>query len=196
VRTDRDVLRLRAPARKLQTAGSPARIGFYFGGRDWSVGARAEIIDFIPLSKPPLVAVASEMAELYASGYSLKQIASKLNKAKTTVKSTLESHGVVMRPASGSKKYYRLGQNERRSAHPPFGFVVLRNKFVPHPTEIEILREINQLMKSGRGPRQIANRLNELKLPTRSKRAWAHSVVTGILKRLKANQYPYNEVKL
>lgn len=166
------------------------------GGRDWSADAQAEIIDFIPLSKPPLVASAPEMASLYASGYSLDQIAKKLNKAKSTVKSTLEGWGVVLRPATGSKKYHRLGQNERRSARPPFGFVVLRNRFVPHPTEIEIVHEINQLMKRGRGPRQIADRLNELGLPTRSKRPWAHSVVTGILNRLKTNQYPYNEVKL
>jgi len=136
------------------------------------------------------------MAVLYASGHSLEQIAKELGKAKSTVKSTLEAHGVVLRPATGSKKYRSLGQNERRLARPPFGFVVLRNKFIPHPCEIEVLREINRLVKRGRGPRQIANRLNELGLPTRSKRPWAHSVVTGILTRLKANQYPYNEVTL
>lgn len=167
-----------------------------FGGRDWSTDAHAEIIDFIALSKPPLMASAPAMATLYASGYSLEQIAGKLNKAKSTVKSTLENHGVVLRPATGSKKYHDLGQNVRRSSHPPFGFVLLRGQFLPHPNEIEVVGEIHRLMKRGRGPRQIADRLNELGLSSRSKKPWAHSVVTGILKRLRANQYPYNEVKL
>lgn len=166
------------------------------GGRDWSADARPEVVDFIPLSKPPLVASLPEMASLYASGYSLEQIAKKLNKAKSTVKGTLQAHGVVLRPAHGSHEHRQLGQNERRSAQPPFGFVLLRNAFVPHPNEIEVVREIKKLAKSGRGPRQIADRLNELDLPTRSKRPWAHSVVTGILNRIKSNQYPYNGVML
>ena len=166
------------------------------GGRDWSADAHAEIIDFIPLSKPPLVASAPEMVTLYASGHSLERIAKKLGKAKSAVKSTLENHGIVLRPATGSKKYYRLRQNERRSSNPPFGFVLVQNRFVPHPGEIEVVREIHRLMKCGRGPRQIADRLNELGFATRRRKLWAHSVVTGILKRLKANQYPYNEVTL
>lgn len=136
------------------------------------------------------------MAHLYGLGYSLAKIAKKLNKAKSTVKRTLEIHGVALRPATGSYEQRKLGQNERRSAHPPFGFVLLRNTFVPHPNELEVLREIRKLMNQGLGPRQIANELNKLKLQTRKKKPWAHSVVTGILKRLKANQYPYNEVKL
>lgn len=166
------------------------------GGPDWSVGAQTEIIDFIPLSKPPVITVAPEMARLYGFGYSLAEIAKKLNKAKSTVKRTLEIHGVVLRPATGSHEHRKLGQSERKSAHPPFGFVLLRNKFVPHPNELEVLREIHRLMRRGLGPRQIANELNKLKLQTRKKKPWAHSVVTGILKRLQANQYPYNEVKL
>jgi DNA-binding CsgD family transcriptional regulator len=135
------------------------------------------------------------MAELYASGYSLEQIAKKLNKAKSTVKGTLRNLGIVFRPASGSPEFKKLDKNSRRSAHPPFGFVVVRNKFVAQPKEMEVLLELKKLWKSGRGPRQIADRLNVLGLDTRSKKPWAHSVVTGILNRFKKNQHPYNEVK-
>lgn len=166
------------------------------GGPGWSVGARPEIIDFIPLSKPPLLSTIPEMVTLYSSGYSLYQISKKLGKAKTTIKCALKSQGIVLRPATGSLAFRKLDKNARRSAHAPFGFVVLRNEFVVHPTEHEVLLEIKKLAKLGRGPRQIANRLNELALPTRSKKPWAHSVVTGILNRLKVNQYPYNGVKV
>jgi hypothetical protein len=143
-----------------------------FGGPGWSVGARAEVIDFIQLSKPPLAASAPEMAELYTEGHSLAVIAKKLGKAKSVVKGTLEAHGVDLRPATGSKEYRRLGRNQRRSSHPPFGFVLLRNQFVPHPKELEIVREMVALSKRGLGPRQISDRLNELGLPTRAQKLW------------------------
>ncbi len=135
------------------------------------------------------------MAKLYLSGHSLEQIGKKLGKAKSTVKGALLAYGVVLRPANGSPEFHKLDKTARRSAQPPFGFVLLRNKFVAHPTEIETLLELKALWKRGRGPRQIADRLNELGLPTRSKKQWGHSVVTGIIKRLKAKQYPYNEIK-
>ncbi len=166
-----------------------------FGGRDWSVDAHSEVVDFIRLSNPPIVSRAPEMAALYESGHSISQIARKFGKAKATIKNSLEVYGVVLRPAIGSKKYLRQGQNKRTSSNPPFGFLLLRNEFTPHPKEIETLREIITLSEQGRGPLQIAKRLNELALPTRSKKPWAHSVVAGIIKRFKANGYPYNELK-
>lgn len=165
------------------------------GGRDWSVDAHSEVVDFIRLSNPPIVSRAPEMAALYESGHSISQIARKFGKAKSTIKNSLEVHGVVLRPAIGSKIYLRQGQNKRTSSNPPFGFLLLRNEFTPHPKEIETLREIITLSEQGRGPLQIAKRLNELALPTRSKKPWAHSVVAGIIKRFKANGYPYNELK-
>ena len=176
--------------------GCPVDICALSGGRDWSAGAHAHIFDFIPLSKVPPAATAPEMASLYASGHSLVQIAKRFNKGKSTVKRTLLAHGVVLRTASGSKKSASIGQNKRRSANPPFGFVLIRNSFLPHPAEIEVVREIKRLWQNGRGPRQIADRLNELGLQSRTKKPWAHSVVTGILRRISANQYPYNEVEL
>ena len=166
------------------------------GGPNQSVGARPEVVDFIPLSKISVVAGASEMVALYAAGHSLQQISRIVGRAKATVKSTLAANGVVLRPASGSQKFHALGQNERRSSLPPFGFVLLRNQFVPHPVEIEVVREIRALSKSGLRPRQIAERLNVLGHCTRSKKQWGCLAVANVLKNLKASRYPYsNEMK-
>jgi transposase-like protein len=159
-----------------------------------SVGAHPEVVDYIGLSSFPLVSVADEIATLYRSGASIIAIARQFGKAKGTIRRNLLQNGISLRPAPGSPQFKKLRKKDRPATNPPYGFLLLKGKLVQHPAELEVVREIIDLWKTGLGPHHIAQRLNARGYKTKKQKKWAHAQVTNILAKIR--EYPYSEAKL
>ena len=172
-----------------------AKILHDFGGRDWSAGARGEIVDFIQLSFLPIASLVHIAPALYASGLSLSEVAGQLGKGKDTVRRAILKSGLQLRPSTGSKEYLEMDKRSKRTAHAPYGFVYIRGKLVAQPTEIELIREMLALRGQGLALRQISNRLNDRSAVTRNNKIWRHFTVSAILERIQKREYPYSEIK-
>ncbi len=136
------------------------------------------------------------MAELYKSGNSLSSIAKRLKRSKDAVRRNLIQNGISMRPPTNSQEYKSVGKKDKWRTHPPYGFLFLKGKLVPHPVEAENIHEIIKLRKSGRGLREISSYFNIHKIPTRNKKVWGHSLVGNILQRIQKKEFPYHEMQV
>jgi hypothetical protein len=128
-------------------------------------------------------AIFQEARQLYESGLSLAQVAGRLKKSKTFIRSTLLTGLVTLRPSMQTPEG-KAARNQGRMAGPsPYGFTYLRNQLVVNPAEIEHLLSILDLWKNGQGPRAIARRLNDQNILSKMGKHWDHSAVTSVIDR-------------
>ena len=76
-------------------------------------------------------------------------------------------------------------ENGQPTSHPPLGFRAngSRERMVPVPEELEIVRQILDLWRSGMSYRAIAAKLNESGAPTKQGARWYHGTVARIVQR-------------
>ena len=76
-------------------------------------------------------------------------------------------------------------ENGQPTSHPPLGFRVNgnRERMVPVPEELEIVRQILDLWRYGTSYRAIAAKLNENGAPTKQGARWYHGTVARIVQR-------------
>jgi site-specific DNA recombinase len=75
--------------------------------------------------------------------------------------------------------------NGQPTSHPPLGFRANgnRERMVPVPEELEIVRQILDLWRSGTSYRAIAAKLNENGAPTKQGARWYHGTVARVVQR-------------
>ncbi len=76
-------------------------------------------------------------------------------------------------------------ENGQPTSHPPLGFKAngTRHRMVPVPEELETVRRILWLWRTGSSYRTIAAKLNEESVPTKQGRRWHHSTVGNVVRR-------------
>lgn len=139
--------------------------------------------DFIHFSKILQPGIFQEARQFYASGLSLEQVAERLKKSKSFIRSTLIAGGVSLRPSTHTPEG-KVARNQGRLAGPaPFGFTYLRGQLVVHPGEVEHLMFILDLWNQGQGPSAIARQLNERSILSKTGKQWDHSSITSVVER-------------
>ena len=66
---------------------------------------------------------------------------------------------------------------------PRYGMCVVDGQLVPHEQEQEVIKLILKLKGDGRPQRDIANRLNSMKIKSKTGRRWQGSVISTIARR-------------
>ncbi len=77
-------------------------------------------------------------------------------------------------------------ENGQPTSHPPLGFRVngsRKHRMLPVPEELEIVRQILDLWRSGLSYRAIVRKLNEKGVPTKRGGRWYHGTVARIVQR-------------
>lgn len=139
--------------------------------------------DFIHFSKVVHSGIFPEARQFYESGLSLEQVAGRLKKSKTFVRSTLIAGGVSLRPSIHTPDGKAARNQGRMAGAAPYGFTYLRGQLVVHPDEVENLLFILELWNQGHGPRAISRQLNDRKILSKTGKKWDHSVVSSIIER-------------
>jgi hypothetical protein len=139
--------------------------------------------DFIHFSKVLHSGLFQEARQFYESGLSLEQVAGRLKKSKTFIRSTLIAGGVSLRPSIHTPDGKAARNQGRMAGAAPYGFTYLRGQLVVHPDEVENLLFILELWHQGQGARAISRLLNDRRIPSKTGKLWDHSVVTSIIDR-------------
>ncbi len=125
--------------------------------------------------------------ELFKAGHSINEIAKMLRKSRGGVGRQLRQQGLLPpldpAPIRPGKKVLR-GKGRWNS---PYGFMYERGRPIRHPQEYETFRIIMDLWKSGQSAREIADRLNELRLRPRLAKLWDRSTVHRIIEWHRVN---------
>ena len=121
---------------------------------------------------------------LYDSGLSLEQVAKRLQVGKATVGRALNNGGLRLRPSIHTPQ--GLAARRKRTSPggvAPYGYAYLGGRIVVHPSEINVVSDIQRLRKSGETFCSIACKLNSQKIRTRNGKQWTHSLVSRIVRR-------------
>lgn len=134
------------------------------------------------------------MTELYEFGRSLREISKELGLAKTTILNTLKQAGVTLRPSNAD--YHRGPSKPPRSSvgNTPYGFARLRGKLVVDAKEIETLRQIINLWRSGKTFHAIAIQLNSQGIKPRKGKAWQYASIQSVIQHHKTDLNRIEEI--
>lgn len=158
---------------------------FLLGGPIDTIGEHHFAHDFIELLPRTPARIIEKCAPLYKDGFSLRDIEERTGIAKSTIRETLTNSGFALRnPFNGKAKKIDNKRNKRGGAT-PFGYAYLEGKLLMDPKEQIALRKIMKLWKDGKSYQAIADKLNHLKIPTRSGKPWIRSVVRSIILNLR-----------
>lgn len=131
--------------------------------------------------------IIENLAVLYASGLTLREIAKQFDVSKNSVRKTLLLQGIALRPPNGDQQKKMKGPGSRHVGVSPYGYARLRGKLVVDPHEIEIVRLVLKLRQTGKTLWDIAHYLNNLGHKNRRGTAWEHSLVRNIINRHEGN---------
>ena len=127
----------------------------------------------IPL--PPLLRLRSRnfLEGLYTSEHlSAPEIARLADVSRSTVLEALDRFGTP-----------RNGNGHKRTGHLPFGFDFLNHHLVKNSAEQATIRWIRQCRSGGLSLRWIADKLNQMLIPTKQNGVWQANTVREILSR-------------
>ncbi len=126
------------------------------------------------------------MQGFYKEGYSIEEIAVRMNMPYSTVRTHLVNQGVTLRKNKSVSVSEMSRQTFKNSAPPPYGFCYFEGKIQKDPREFPILQTIEKQMEQGRTPTEIAKHLSSKKLKTRHGKKWQQAHVFNIVRRIKS----------
>jgi hypothetical protein len=127
-------------------------------------------------------------ADLYRSGWSLREIAIRLKVSKTHVRQSFVDYGVDLRSGNGRPKTTTSTTVRRHIGIAPYGFFSLNGKLSEDPREQHVVEQILNLRSQGLAYNAIAKELNRLKVKPRNSKAWDHSIIRSIIKRYESQK--------
>ena len=156
--------------------------------------ASSQLHDTIKLSSPRHEGIIVKALALSSFGMSHSWIARELKVTEGWVKSALAKHKKTFDPATNAPSAHTKSAMRAWRGAAPFGFEILDCQLAENSREIKTVNRIVSLWNSGLGIKAISAELNRLKILTRSKKAWDHSVVGDIISRIHLKSPPYNQV--
>ncbi len=141
--------------------------------------------DFIYLEIRNYDKYLAQVAELYASGNSLREISRIVDLSKIKVRDLVLRAGIPLRSMRNEKGQLVLESRGKRNVKPPYGFWFLYGEVQKHPKEYSVVLEIGERWKSGQSRNSIAALLNRRGIKSPMNRKWSWNTVTNILERLK-----------
>ena len=127
----------------------------------------------------------SQIAHLYQSGLSLREIQIKTGTSKASVRRILIKSGIPIRNYSKQVTSQNPVINNRPRLKPPYGFWYIDNKISYHPKEYPILLQIIKRWKSGQNVNSIADALNRQQIRSPRGSKWSWNSVSSIIERIK-----------
>ena len=167
-----------------------------FGRPLLSTDASGQLHDIIRLSIPARQGIIEKVAEFAANGMSHSWIASELKVTEGWVKRALGRQKKIFGRQTKDLSAEKKAAIRAWHGASPFGFEVIDCRLVENAREVKAIRKIAELWNSGRSMNAVARELNRLKILTRSKRNWEHSVVRSIIARIQQGKFPYNRLAL
>jgi len=150
--------------------------------------------DFIEFPLLSSEGISAKCTQLYQRGYSIREIAKELGVSKTRVLNKLTLAGVPLRPSNADYKKDSSRTPRSGVGNTPFGFARLRGKLVVDAKEIETLRLILQLWRSGKTFHAIAVHLNSHQIKPRKGKAWQFASVRSVIQHHKADLNRIEEI--
>jgi site-specific DNA recombinase len=136
--------------------------------------------DRIPLPGNLLLKNRAYIQRLYRDEkLSSRSIGRRIGAAQSTVSDALHRHRLTDEAREPNKRPQQV----------PFGFDYKKGKFVPNPTEQQVIRMIRQLRTDGLSLRDIAANLNRKLIATKRSGVWDHSMIQKILDRSVKKQH-------
>jgi DNA invertase Pin-like site-specific DNA recombinase len=155
------------------------------GGGTYTIGELPFSHDFIELFQKTKSNILAICKPLYEKGMSLREIEQATGIPKSTIRETFTKFKFQRRGFDSQSKDRRIGKPGKRPGHTPFGYAYLDGQLLIDPKEQKIVRLLIELHRSGLSYLAIASQLNEMKIPTRSKKTWQRCVVRSIILRQK-----------
>lgn len=145
--------------------------------------AHSQPHDFIKFYDNSKSRIIDEALPLYQKGLSLREVERVVGIPKSTILSTFNQEGVVLRsyrnvPSGSISK--AIGS---RPGKPPFGFSMVEGQRVKDRREWPIVQEILAQWRSGSVPQAIADFLNAKRLLSRTGGRWFAHTVREVIKR-------------
>lgn len=161
-----------------------------------STDASGQLHDIIRLSIPARQGIIEKVAEFAANGMSHSWIASELKVTEGWVKRALARQKKIFGSQTKDLSADKKAANRAWHGASPFGFEIIDCRLVENAREIKAIQKIVELWNSGRSMNAVARELNRLKILTRSRRNWEHSVVRSVISRIQQGKFPYNRLAL
>ncbi len=112
----------------------------------------------IPASKSPIDLI-SLRQKYHEKSLSLRQISAEIFHSRQVISETLKASGATLRAA---------GQAHGNPAQLRFGYKKEKGRLVPHLGEQQVIGAIKDLRNEGMTLRQIAQRMTELRIPSKN----------------------------
>ena len=157
--------------------------------------AKVQIHEIFKLSQIRTFENIDVLAELYASGLSLNDIAKQTGKGRNTVRAALMKAGIAMRPRTSLPVHIAARKLGKQNIRPFFGFRYFQGEVVPDQQEYETLLLIHRLWKLGQNPNSIAESLNTKKVPARSAEKWSRNSIVLIINRFEERLITFKGAK-
>ena len=144
--------------------------------------------DFISLEIRNYDQHLAKVAELYAAGCSLRDIAKQIDLSKTKIRNLVLRAGIPLRTLRDENGRLMVGSRGKRRSKPPYGFWYLHGEIQSHPKEHPVVLEIIDLWKSGYSMNSIATVLNKRGVKSPMNKRWSWNSVKNIISRIKLNE--------
>ena len=126
-----------------------------------------------------------QIAKLYQSGLSLREIQIKMGVSKASVRRSLIKSGVRIRGYSKELNKQSGSHAFKPRLKPPFGFWLLEGQITKHPKEYPVLLQIIKRWKSGQSLNSISDILNRQQIRSPRGKKWSWNSVATIIDRIK-----------
>lgn len=140
--------------------------------------------DFIYLEITNYDHLRGEVASLYQSGLSLRDIEKRMSLSKTKIRDLLLRAGVTLRSFEKTSMGVGVRSRVKWNIKPPFGFWYVEGLMQTHPKEYPILLGIIRRWKSGDSLNSIATRLNDKKVQSPMGKKWSWNSINNIIQRV------------
>lgn len=137
------------------------------------------------LANPVDTVIIPELAEMYNSGLSLRDIAKKTGYSKSAIRHKLGLMGVRLRPRLPKKYSSKSIFSRKTNITPYYGFCYFQGKMVKNPAEYDGLKLIYDLWIKDTNPNRIAEILNQKKIKPRIAKQWNRNSVISSITRFK-----------
>lgn len=139
--------------------------------------------DFIQLEIRNYDKYLAQVAELYTSGNSLREISRIVDLSKTKVRDLVLRSGFPLRSMRNEKSQLVVGTRGKRNVKPPYGYWFLHGVVQKHPKEYLGVPEIVERWKSGQTMNSIATWLNRKGIKSPMNKKWSWNSVKNVISR-------------
>lgn len=140
--------------------------------------------DFIHLEITNYDHFRGEIASLYQSGLSLRDIEKRMSLSKTKIRDLLLQAKVTLRTFEKSSMGVSVRSQVKWNIKPPYGFWYVDGGMQPHPKEYPILLGIIRRWKSGDSLNSIATKLNDKGVLSPMGKTWSWNSINNIVQRI------------